>query len=105
MARLYIGSTEIVLNRRHIIFTMSENFAIKIDSLQHLEICKKNLACEPAKNPRYNIHCFDVMLIFPLMPTIFGHLYWVWQKDFPQRVRSSKVAAFTCCNSTDKTYF
>ena len=44
---------------------MSENFAIKIDSLQHLEICKKNLACEPAKNPRYNIHCFDVMLIFP----------------------------------------
>ena len=34
---------------------MSENFAIKIDSLQHLEIFKKNLACEPAKNPRYNI--------------------------------------------------
>ena len=65
MARLYIGSTEIVLNRRHIIFTMSENFSIKNDSLQHLEICKKNLACEPAKNPRYNIHCFDVMLIFP----------------------------------------
>ena len=54
-----------VLNRRHIIFTMSENFAIKIDSLQHLEIFKKNLACEPAKNLRYNIHCFDVMLIFP----------------------------------------
>ena len=50
---------------RHIIFTMSENFALKIGSLQHLEIFKKNLACEPAKNPRYNIHCFDVMLIFP----------------------------------------
>ena len=26
---------------------------------------KINLSYEPVKNPRYNIHCFDVMLIFP----------------------------------------
>ena len=43
---------------------MSETF-IKIDSLQHLEIFKTNLSYEPVKNLRYNIHCFDVMLIFP----------------------------------------
>ena len=40
---------------------MSENF-MKIDSLQHF---KANLSYEPVKNSRYNIHCFDVMLIFP----------------------------------------
>ena len=34
---------------------MSETF-IKIDSLQ-------NLSYEPVKSLRYNIHCFDVMLI------------------------------------------
>ena len=35
---------------------MSETF-IKIDSQQHLEISRQTY--------RYNIHCFDVMLIFP----------------------------------------
>ena len=50
---------------------MSETF-INIDSLQHLEISRDRFllrtyerAYEPAKNPRYNIHYFDVMLIFP----------------------------------------
>ena len=37
---------------------MSETF-IEIDSLQHLEISRQT------KNPRYNMHCFDVMVIFP----------------------------------------
>ena len=49
---------------------MSETF-IKIDSLQHLEISRQNLSYEQVKNPRYNIHCFDVMLNFSkLMRTI-----------------------------------
>ena len=43
---------------------MSETF-IKIDSLQHLANFKTNLFYLPVKNLRYNIHCFDVMLIFP----------------------------------------
>ena len=42
---------------------MSQTF-IEIDSLQHLEISRKNLSYEPVKNRRYNIHCFEVMLIF-----------------------------------------
>ena len=41
---------------------MSKAF-IKIDSLQHLEI--SNLSYEPVKNLRYNIRCFDIMLIVP----------------------------------------
>ena len=46
---------------------MSVTF-IKIDSLQHIEISRQayptyqNL---PVKNLLYNVHCFDVMLIFP----------------------------------------
>ena len=42
---------------------MSETF-IKIDSLKHPEI---SIETHPMNrsNPRYNIHCFDVMLIFP----------------------------------------
>ena len=39
---------------------------------------KTNLAYEPAKNPRYNIHCFDVLLIFlnwclPYLPSWLVH--------------------------------
>ena len=41
----------------------SETF-IEINSLQHLKISETNLSYEPVKNLRYNIHCFDVMLIF-----------------------------------------
>ena len=41
---------------------MSETF-IKIDSLQHN--FKTKLSYELLKNPRYYIHSFDVMLIFP----------------------------------------
>ena len=51
----------------HIIFMlyiMPETF-IKIDSLSYLEISRQtNLAYEPAKTPRYKIHCYDVMLFF-----------------------------------------
>ena len=44
---------------------MSETF-FEIDSVQHLlKNFKTNLSHEPVKNLRYNIHCFDVMLIFP----------------------------------------
>ena len=43
---------------------VSETF-IKIDTLQRLKNFKTNPAYESAKNPRYNIHCFDVMLFFP----------------------------------------
>ena len=46
---------------------MSETY-IEIDSLQHLEIsrqtCPTRAMIESVKNPRYNIHCFNVMLIF-----------------------------------------
>ena len=42
----------------------SETF-IEIDLLQHLNKVKTNLSYEPVKNLRYNVHCFDVMLIFP----------------------------------------
>ena len=51
----------------HIIFIMhiirSETF-IEINSLQRLKISETNLSYQPVKNLRYNIHCFDVMLIF-----------------------------------------
>ena len=54
------------LKSLHIIFIMyiimSETF-IKIDSLQHN--FKTKLSYELLKNPRYYIHSFDVMLIFP----------------------------------------
>ena len=45
---------------------MSEIF-IKVDSLQHLEISRQTgyPSYEPVKNPRYIIHCLDVMLTFP----------------------------------------
>ena len=43
---------------------MSETF-IKIDLLQHIEISRRTHPTKPVKNPRYNIHYFDVMLIFP----------------------------------------
>ena len=43
---------------------MSETF-MKIDSLQRPLNFKTNLTYKPVKNPRYNIHCFDVMLMFP----------------------------------------
>ena len=60
---------KILFKPHHISFnmyiTMSETF-IKIDSLRATPgNFKKNLAYEPAKNTRYNIHCFGVMLIFP----------------------------------------
>ena len=42
---------------------MSETF-IKIDSLQHLEISRQTYPTNRSKNLRYDIHCFDVMLIF-----------------------------------------
>ena len=39
---------------------------IEIDSLQHFKISRQTYPTnyKPAKNLRYNIHCFDVMLIF-----------------------------------------
>ena len=41
---------------------------------------KTNLGYVRTKNPRYNIHCFDVTLIFPkLMPTI--HTVWLAQRN------------------------
>ena len=40
--------------------TVSETF-IRIDSLQHFEIPRETYPTK--KNPGYNIHCFDVMLI------------------------------------------
>ena len=43
---------------------MSKTF-IEIDSLQHLEISRQPYLPNRSKNPRYNIHCFDVMLISP----------------------------------------
>ena len=43
---------------------MSET-VIKIDSLQHLEMSRQSYPSNRSKIPRYNIHCFDVMLIFP----------------------------------------
>ena len=43
---------------------MSETF-IKIDSLQHLEISRQTYPTNRSKNLRYDIHSFDVMLIFP----------------------------------------
>ena len=46
------------------ILIMSETF-IKIWFAATPWNFKTNLAYEPTKNPRYNIHCFDVMLIFP----------------------------------------
>ena len=55
-------STKFFFKSLHIIFIMSETF-IRIDLLQHLEISRQTY--EPVKNPRFNIHCFDVMLIFP----------------------------------------
>ena len=64
--------------------TMSETFA-KIDSLMKFIDWnfKRNLAYEPAKNPRYHIHCFDVTLIFPNRPfALRGHVtsfLWKWK--------------------------
>ena len=76
---------------------MSETF-VKIDSLQHLEISNKPII-KPVKNSRYNVHCFDVMLIFPNQcgqyiyplrdyrrrneewtPSIFSRLYYLMVK-------------------------
>ena len=59
------------LKSLHIIFIMyiimSETF-IKIDSLQHLQLSSETYPMNPRSKIRaikYNIHCFDVMLIFP----------------------------------------
>ena len=45
------------------------DYLIKTLRLIHRNILKfqdkLNLSYEPVKNLRYNIHCFDVMLIFP----------------------------------------
>ena len=70
-------------NAYHIIFMMyvimSETF-IKVWFTATPWNFKTNLAYEPTKNPRYNIHCFDVTLIFPkLMPTI--HTVWLAQRN------------------------
>ena len=43
---------------------MSQTF-IEIDSLQHLEISRQTYPTNPVRNLRYNIHCFDIILIFP----------------------------------------
>ena len=42
---------------------VSETF-IKIDSLQHFKFQDKPIL-RTGQNLRYNIHCFDIMLIFP----------------------------------------
>ena len=70
-------------NAYHIIFMMyvimSETF-IKVWFTATPWNFKTNLAYEPTKNPRYNIHCFDVTLIFPkLMLTI--HTVWLAQRN------------------------
>ena len=81
--------------------TMSETFT-KIDSLMKFTDWnfKRNVAYEPAKNPRYHVHCFDVMLIFPnwcpsYIPPwlVFAkhHAISSWCRIFSSRSRSRKI--------------
>ena len=71
------------------LYIMPETF-IKIDSLSHLEISRQtNLAYEPAKTPRYKIHCYDVMLFFfILVSTMHTSMAGTFQCEYCQWLRS-----------------
>ena len=47
-----------------IMYIIMSETVIKIDSLQHLEISRQSYPTNRSKIPLYNIHCFNVMLIF-----------------------------------------
>ena len=44
-----------------------------------------NLCYEPVKNPRYNIHFFDFMLIFPINKDFIS--VWVLPMFYIQKMR------------------
>ena len=48
-----------------IMYIIMSETVIKIDSLQHLEILRQGYPTNRSKIPRYDIHCFNVMLSFP----------------------------------------
>ena len=59
---------------------MSETF-VKIVPLKHLQVLRQT---EPVKNSRYNIHCFDVILISQLMRTIHMSMTSTFQGEYCQ---------------------
>ena len=68
---------------------------------------KTNLSYEPVKNPRYNIHCFEVMLIFSkLMRTIHISMTSTFQSEYCQCFTFKRCDKFklNCCTSHGGIY-
>ena len=69
-----LSKCNFILNFDFLLFYISPE---RLNNQQNLNF-KTNLTYKPAKNPRYNIHGFDVMLMFPnLMPTIQSSRRWL----------------------------